>query len=130
MDDPWKAKQWLREMDLIFDTIECSDQEKYRMATFQLTYATTDRWESKRATLGEETIRGMVWATFKVKFLEKYFPITERNHNRMEFLELIQGNMTVREYMTKFECLSLFYWESTPGVSAQRKEQVQFKIFI
>ena len=35
--------------------------------------------ESERATLGEEVIRGMTWATFKIKFLEKYFPIIERN---------------------------------------------------
>ena len=34
MDDPSKAEQWLREMDLIFDTIECSNQEKRRMVTF------------------------------------------------------------------------------------------------
>ena len=34
MDDPSKAEQWLCEMDLIFDTIECSDQEKRMMATF------------------------------------------------------------------------------------------------
>ena len=42
MGDPSKAEQWLREMDLIFDTIECSNQEKHRMATFQLTFAATD----------------------------------------------------------------------------------------
>ena len=34
LDDPSKAEQWLHEMDLIFDTIECSNQEKRRMATF------------------------------------------------------------------------------------------------
>ena len=56
------------------------------METFQLTYAAADWWESEKATLGEEAIRGMAWATFKIKFLEKYFPITERK----EFLELIQ----------------------------------------
>ena len=85
MDEPSKTKQWLREMDLIFDTIECSDQEKRRMATFQLTYATADWWESERATRGEEAIRGITWVTFKVKFLEKYFPIAERNDKRKEF---------------------------------------------
>ena len=58
------------------------------MATFQLTYAVADWWESERATLYEEAIRGMIWMTFKVKFLEKYFPITERNNKRKEFLEL------------------------------------------
>ena len=48
----------------------------------------------------------MTWTTFKVKFLEKYFPITDRNDKKKEFLELIQKNMTVREYTTKFERLS------------------------
>ena len=106
MGDPSKVEQWLCEMDLIFDTIECSDQEKRKMAIFQLTYASADWWESEKATLGEEAIRGMAQATFKIKFLEKYFPITKRNDKRKEFLELIQGGMTVREYTTKFERLS------------------------
>ena len=51
--------QWLREIDLIFDMIECSNQEKHKMATFQLTHAAADWWESKRSTLGEEAIPGM-----------------------------------------------------------------------
>ena len=33
--------------------------------------------------------------------------MTERNDKRKEFLELIQGGMTVREYMTKFERLGI-----------------------
>ena len=53
-------------------------------------------------------IRRMTYTTFKMKFLEKYFSIIERNDKRKEFLELIQGNMIVREYMTKFERLSHF----------------------
>ena len=60
------------------------------MMTFQLTYATVDWWELEKATLGEKVIREMAWATFKIKFLEKYFPMTERNDKRKEFLELIQ----------------------------------------
>ena len=71
-------------MDLIFDTIECLDQEKGMMVTFQLTYAAADWWESERGTLGEEAIRDMICATFKIKFLEKHFPITERNDKRKE----------------------------------------------
>ena len=58
--------------------------------------------------LGDEAIRRMTWTTFKVKVLEKYFPIIERNDKRKEFLELIQRNMMIREYMTKFERLSHF----------------------
>ena len=42
MDEPSIAEQWLREIDLIFDTIECLDQEKRKMVTFQLTYVVID----------------------------------------------------------------------------------------
>ena len=44
-------------MDLIFDMIECTDQEKRRMATFQLTYATVDWWELEKVIVGEEMIK-------------------------------------------------------------------------
>ena len=58
------------------------------MAVFQLTYAAADWWESEKATLGEDGVRRMNWATFRRRFLEKYFPTTERNNKRKEFLEL------------------------------------------
>ena len=34
MMEPWKAEQWLREMDSIFRAIDCSEVEKHRLATF------------------------------------------------------------------------------------------------
>ena len=73
------------------------------MDTFQMTYAAADWWESDKETMVEEAIRRMSWIAFKAKFLEKYFPITERNDKRTDFLDLIQGNITVREYTMKFE---------------------------
>ena len=108
-------------MDLIFDVVECSDQDKRRMAVFQLTYAAADWWESERATLGEEGVRRLTWTTFKARFLEKYFSLTERNNKRKEFVEHVQGNWTVREYMTQFECLSSFMYNmiSTPKARIQ-----------
>ena len=67
----------------------------------------------------------MTWAIFKVKFLEKYFPVTERNDKRKEFLKLIQGNMTIREYITKFERLSRFVGNliDTPKAKNQQYHQ-------
>ena len=35
MMEPWKAEQWLREMDLIFRAMDCSEAEKCRLAVFQ-----------------------------------------------------------------------------------------------
>ena len=51
--------------------------------------------------------------------------MTERNDKRKEFLELIQGGMTVREYTTKFERLSRFAGNliDTPEAKNQQYHQ-------
>ena len=51
--------------------------------------------------------------------------MTERNDKRKEFLELIQGGMTVREYTTKFEQLSRFAGNliDTPEAKNQQYHQ-------
>ena len=54
MTEPWKAKQWIRKMDQLFETMVCSELDKRRLAVFQLTYAAADWWESKKARFGEE----------------------------------------------------------------------------
>ena len=88
MAEPWQAEQWLREMDHIFETVECNDTEKRRLATFQLTYAAADWWEAEQATIGEEATRMMLWATFRELFLKKYFPEKEKDEKEKEFMEL------------------------------------------
>ena len=95
-------------MDMIFETIECSDIEKKRLAVFQLTYSVADWWDAVKATIGEDAARRMTWTSFKTKFLEKYFPRSKRNKRNNEFVGLVQGNMTVPEYTTQFERLSRF----------------------
>ena len=56
LEGVWQAEQWICQMDLIFKTIECSDEEKRRLDVFQLTFAAIDWWELEKATLGEEAI--------------------------------------------------------------------------
>ena len=85
-------------MDLIFETINCNDTKNRRLAVFQLTYSTTDWWETVKAIVGEEKERTMAWPAFKARFLEKYFPDFEKDKKDKEFLELVQGIMTVQEY--------------------------------
>ena len=46
-------------MDRIFETIECNDQEKKCLATFQLTYAVVDWWDVEKATVGVEVVGRM-----------------------------------------------------------------------
>ena len=75
-------------MDCIFESIECIDFDKNRLATFQLTYAAVDWWDAMRATIREERVRRMTWTAFKNRFLDKYFSITEKYRKEKEFMDL------------------------------------------
>ena len=50
----------------------------------------------------------MTWVAFRERFLENYFPQTEKNKKEKEFIDLVQGSRTVREYTIQFERLSRF----------------------
>ena len=54
----------VEEMDWIFETMECIKLDNRRLANFQLTDATADWWESQKATLGNNAVRGMPWTAF------------------------------------------------------------------
>ena len=95
-------------MDRIFETMDCNEIEKRRLAVFQLTYAAADWWDAERAIIGEDAAKEMTWTEFRERFLEKYFPETENHQREKEFIDLVQGNMTVQEYTTRFERLSRF----------------------
>ncbi|XP_024022415.1 uncharacterized protein LOC112091910 [Morus notabilis] len=50
----------------------------------------------------------MTWEQFETIFNEQYFPRSYRDENAMEFMSLLQGDMSVREYEAKFNNLSWF----------------------
>ncbi|XP_058740974.1 heat shock 70 kDa protein 4-like [Vicia villosa] len=51
----------------------------------------------------------ITWDIFKREFLRRYFPEDVRGRKEVEFLELVQGNMTVPEYAAKFVELEKYY---------------------
>ena len=75
--------------------------------------------------MGEEAVRRMTWTAFRELFLENYFPPAEKIKKQKEFLELTQGNQTVREYTVQFERLSRFasHMVDTPEKKNQRYHQ-------
>ena len=48
------------------------------------------------------------WTNFRTHFLEKYYLDTARQDREAEFLALQQGDMTVQEYVNKFEHLARY----------------------
>ena len=56
----------------------------------------------------EATGGSVTWEGFKTLFLNKYFPSNVKDQKEIEFLTLQQGDMTVDEYVARFESLALF----------------------
>ena len=75
-------------MDTMFNALDCGEQDKKRLAIFQLTYSAAEWWEAEKAALGDAAIRRMNWEASKTKFLGKYFPQSERDKKEREFMDL------------------------------------------
>jgi len=50
----------------------------------------------------------VTWKTFKVRFLEEYFPNSIRYPKEIEFMQLEQVNLLVTDYAIKFKHLARF----------------------
>jgi hypothetical protein len=52
--------------------------------------------------------KAITWARFKEVFNDQYFPRIVQEAKAREFMDLVQGNMTVAQYAAKFTQLSRF----------------------
>ena len=50
----------------------------------------------------------MTWEEFRTLFLNKYFPSNVKDQKEIEFLTLQKGDMTMDEYVARFESLARF----------------------
>lgn len=50
----------------------------------------------------------ITWDLFKRKFYREYFPDSVHFAKEVEFLELVQGNMFISEYVDRFKHLLCF----------------------
>lgn len=99
------AINWLEDMKVHFSILSCSDIDKRLVAAYLLSGEARDWWKSiERAKLDIL----MDWTKFQEVFLKKFFPSATRRLLQRDFLELKQGDMTVREYETKFSAMYRF----------------------
>ena len=69
------------------------------MAAYMLVDKADFWWESIKRVYDTEV---MTWEEFDRIFLDKYFGEVAKHAKRMEFEHLIQGNMSVLEYESRF----------------------------
>ena len=104
---PIAAESWLGRMEEIFRVMQCTDAEKVTLTAYKFDGEAAQWWLGYRANM-EANQRQLTWAQFKTLFLDKYFYSTLRDQKEVEFLSLQQGNMTISEYVAKFENLARF----------------------
>ncbi|KAG6527868.1 hypothetical protein ZIOFF_010002 [Zingiber officinale] len=116
--DPIAAEGWIRSLEMIFDFMQLTDADKVRCGIFMLRDDAQVWWEGARLTV-DLTI--LTWANFKEVFYRKYFTIDNRTRLAREFLELRQGDMTVAEYVRRFERERYF----VPMITSQPVEELK-----
>ena len=77
------------QLEKIFKTIVCTNEQKVTYATYVLVNEADYWWRGAKALL--ETLGTPInWELFKTTFLEKYFSVIVRNKKETEFLWLKQ----------------------------------------
>lgn len=103
--DPVDAKIWMDTLEKCFDEMGClTDDKKVRLASFLLQEGASDWWKSVRSKRVESKVTN--WSEFKKAFYEEYYPQSYGHAKQNEFLKLVQGSMTVAEYLNKYIELS------------------------
>ncbi|XP_047175074.1 uncharacterized protein LOC124842604 [Vigna umbellata] len=95
-------------MQRIFHAKRCSDESRFAFSEYFLTGEVGHWWSSMRMLL-EGSGTPISWEVFKQKFYTEYFPDSIRFAKEVEFLQLVQGNMSVSEYADRFKHLLRFH---------------------
>ncbi|XP_038895970.1 uncharacterized protein LOC120084143 [Benincasa hispida] len=120
LGDPTKVKMWLSSIETIFHFMRCPEEHNLQCAVFMLIGNMKIWWRSaeKMIDIGGELA---TWEEFKERFYEKYFSANTRYNKQAEFLNLMQGLMSVEEYEQEFDKLSLF----TPKLVATEAARIE-----
>ncbi|XP_047174050.1 uncharacterized protein LOC124841765 [Vigna umbellata] len=104
---PDEADQWLKDMERIYNAKRCSDDNRLAFTEYLLTREASHWWASMKMILADAQ-SPISWEVFRSKFYEEYFPDSVRFAKEVEFLQLLQGGMSVSEYTNKFKHLVRF----------------------
>ncbi|XP_027933068.1 uncharacterized protein LOC114188674 [Vigna unguiculata] len=105
---PDEADQWMRDMERIYDAKRCPTENRLAYSEYLLAGEAVHWWSSMKMML-EDSRETVTWELFKKKFYAEYFPDSVRYAKEVEFLQLMQGEMSVSEYAEKFKHLGKFH---------------------
>jgi len=103
--DPLKYEEWRRKLENLFDIMECPEQYKVALTTYQFEGEVEYWWGTVKPRRGEEP---MTWERLMELLDAKYYPLDIQRLKEREFLSLKQGDASVMEYAAQFNELSRF----------------------
>src|SRR4051812_29901015 len=101
--DPLEADDWIRTMEKKLDIARCEEQDKVPFATHYLEGYAAIWWDNTKEVWPLE--EDITWERFKEKFYTYHIPTGVMKVKKREFLALVQGNVSVNEYLNKFNHL-------------------------
>ena len=101
------ARDWLNETEELMEILEVEEGKKVKLAAWLMEGEASFWWE---VTNGERPVDS--WMDFRQRFEAKFLSKAEENMHVERFLNLKQGNLSVKEYVNKFNQLERFNMDS------------------
>ncbi|KAK2356459.1 hypothetical protein QL285_093789 [Trifolium repens] len=122
--DPEAYLEWERKIDRMFDFKDLDDEKRCKYAILKLGKSASLWYEgmkTRRTRDGKEKIRS--WESLKRKLRKRYVPSNHRLNLYKKISDLVQGKMSVTEYIDEFENLCLM------GEVEENEEQRMSRFF-
>ncbi|MQL70134.1 hypothetical protein Taro_002461 [Colocasia esculenta] len=100
----YPGQSWTHELERIFETMECAEEDQVRLAVYQLKAAAHEWWrvQTRQTHFQGQRLDHITWQQFLEVFHRKYFPDYARRDRRDKFHELVQGDLTISQYHQRF----------------------------
>src|SRR5437764_1530148 len=99
-EDSLEANSWLRLIELKFELLTSTEEQKTLFAAHQLRGPAASWWETFLAM--QPTGHRVPWTEFRVAFKAHYIPSSVVKIKLCEFMTLKQGNKSICEYVQTF----------------------------
>jgi hypothetical protein len=119
IEGPNAAEAWLTDIDVLYTTLGCTDEQKVQYLVLQLAGEAGRWWNARKVLLGEGTV--ITWEMFKMEYNKGFFSQSQRQLWAIEFQNLVQGDMTVEQYSARFMELARSAANLIPDEEAKAK---------
>ncbi|KAJ0722972.1 putative transcription factor interactor and regulator CCHC(Zn) family [Helianthus annuus] len=119
------AHQWLREMEAVLKISKCRREDMVTYATHSSSSEALCWWDNLTQAMGDRAVKRMKWEELKKLVIDQFCPTHELDKLERQFINLEGGNMTHKEYTTKFNKLARLFPDLVTPEEKRIKRYVQ-----